>query len=327
MKVLAVAPGPGFSVYDVHVGWVEAFRELGCEVRDFNFEARLNVLQKGTEGAGLEPDQVIRMAAEGVGNAAWEMEPDVVFLTYGKFIPPELFTRLRRRSKTVLLLTESPYEDELQLPMAGFADHVLLNDPTNLEAFRQVNPTARFQGHCYRPTVHCPGPADPDLAGDVGFVGSGFPSRVKFLEQANLEGLTVKLAGTWPQHVGDMVHEGRGVSNVDAVKLYRSVKASFNLYRREGVEEGVEHGGWAAGPREIELAATGTFFLRDRRPESDALFPSLPTFDTPQEFGDCLRWWLRRDSARADAARKARQAIAERTFTNAAAELLRNIGV
>jgi len=49
-------------------------------------------------------------------------------------------------------------------------------------------------------------------------------------------------------------------------------------------------GGWVHG--EIELAATETFFLRDPRPESDLILPMLPSFTSPEEFSDKLRWWL-----------------------------------
>lgn len=41
MRILVVHPGPNFSVADVHDGWVEALRSLGCEVASFNSDDRL----------------------------------------------------------------------------------------------------------------------------------------------------------------------------------------------------------------------------------------------------------------------------------------------
>ena len=61
---------------------------------------------------------------------------------------------------------------------------------------------------------------------------------------------------------------------------------------------------------------------RDPRPEGDELLSFLPRFDTPQEASDQIRHYLRHDHARAKLAVKAREAIADRTFTNAAKRLL-----
>ncbi len=41
MRFLVAHPGPGFSVHDVHVGWVEALSELGEQVKAFNLDDRL----------------------------------------------------------------------------------------------------------------------------------------------------------------------------------------------------------------------------------------------------------------------------------------------
>lgn len=77
------------------------------------------------------------------------------------------------------------------------------------------------------------------------------------------------------------------------------------------------------GPREVEMAACGMFFLRDPRPEGDELLSMLPTFTSPQEASERLRYWLEHPTLRQELASKAREAIADRTFSNRAAELLR----
>jgi hypothetical protein len=77
------------------------------------------------------------------------------------------------------------------------------------------------------------------------------------------------------------------------------------------------------GPRELEMAATGLFFLREPRGESDEVLGMFPTFTSPQEASALLRDWLARPAERAALALKAREAVADRTFTNSAASLLR----
>jgi hypothetical protein len=49
----------------------------------------------------------------------------------------------------------------------------------------------------------------------------------------------------------------------------------------------------------------------------------LPTFTSPEEASDLLRWWLAHEDEREVVARKAREAVVDRTFTNNAAGLLR----
>ena len=71
------------------------------------------------------------------------------------------------------------------------------------------------------------------------------------------------------------------------------------------------------------MAASGLWFARDARGESDALFPMLPAFSGPQEASDAVRWALSHPRLRAKAAAAARAAVADRTFTNHARRLIR----
>jgi hypothetical protein len=64
------------------------------------------------------------------------------------------------------------------------------------------------------------------------------------------------------------------------------------------------------GPREVEFAATETFFLRESRGEGDEVFPFLPRFSEPAEFESLLRHYLARPDERQSLAAAARVAIA-----------------
>jgi len=203
-----------------------------------------------------------------------------------------------------------------------------LNDPTNIDRF----PRAHYMPHAYDPDVHRPGPPVPGEESDVCFVGTGYPDRVAWLEAVNWDGIDFALAGHWVNLAEDsplrkyVAHDiGGCLGNDDTVVAYRSTQMSFNIYRTSAEHAGHSHG-WSVGPREIELAATGTFYARQSRAEGDELFPMLPTFETPQELEALIREWLPRTSDRADAAAKAREAIADRTFPNHAARLLELLG-
>jgi spore maturation protein CgeB len=340
MRWLLAHPGPDFSVQDVYTGWAEALRGLGQQVGELNLNDRLRfynaaLIETGETDdqghpqvrAAFSRDEASNMAAEGILALAYTWWPDVVLVISGFFMPTGLLDILRSRGhKVVLLHTESPYQDDAQLARAGHADINLVNDPATLPTYRKLGP-AEYMPHAYRPAFHKPGPAVPALKSDFCFCGTGWPSRRSFLEQMNLDGLDVILAGPW-FGVEDsplrryLAHDsGHAAGNDQAVSIYRSSKAGINFYRREG-EDGMKPG-VAMGPREVEMAATGLFFLRDRRPESDETFPMLPAFDTPADASEQLRWWLARDRQREDAARRARAAVEGRTFENNARRLLR----
>src|SRR4029450_2589185 len=115
----------------------------------------------------------------------------------------ELLDHARNTGTYVILVcTESPYEDDRQLKLAEHVDLTLLNDPTNLQVFRDVGP-ALYMAHAYRPGLHHPGPPTPDLVCDLGFAGTGYPSRIEFFEAMDLDGLEVKLAGNWGRLADD----------------------------------------------------------------------------------------------------------------------------
>lgn len=336
MRILAIEPGPAFSVADVHRGWAKAFAQLGCQVINFNFGDRIDFytqahVEKGGDFVkAFDDDGALRLAAKGIEAAVLEVWPDLVMVTSGFFVPPAIYQLVRERGfKVVLNHLEEPYEATREMARAVLVDANIINDPTYLESFQAVNPNTWYMPAAHDPDIHRPGPAHPDLACDFGFVGTGFDSRVRFFEAVDWDGLDVALAGNWTETALDsplrkfMVHDlAECFPNDRTVALYRSARASANLYRKEAQEPGLERG-WAVGPREVELAACGAFFLREPRPEGDELFPMLPTFTSPADFGEQLRWWLKHDQARRDVAEAARVAVADRTFVENAKTLLR----
>jgi spore maturation protein CgeB len=342
VRWLLVHPGPNFSVADVFNGWSEALRGLGEQVLEYNLDTRLtfyeaSLLETGkVDGTGhpeirkaMSRDQAIGLAADGLLSMCYRWWPDVVLCTSAFFIPHRVLEIIRSRTqKIVLLFTESPYQDEMQLGMAQYANLSLLNDPVNIEKYREIAPAA-YMPHAYRPFIHHPGRPVPEMTCDLGFVGTGFPSRIEFFGAMNLDGLDVLLAGNWLKLDEDsplrklVAHDlDECVSNTQTADIYRSAHTGINFYRREA-EDGHTGEGWAMGPREVEMAACGLFFARDPRPESDELFPMLPSFTTAEQAGDLIRWYLAHPEQRETCAAAAREAVAGRTFEANAKELLR----
>lgn len=347
-RVLVVHPGPEFSVADVFTGWMEALGDLDIRVADYNLGDRLvyyfsSYVATGNEDddghpefkKALDRDQAVGLAANGILSNCYQFWPDVVLIVSCFYIPPGILDVMRDRGhKVVLLHTESPYQDTEQLERAAHADLNLLNDPVNIAAYQAVAPAA-YMPHAYRPAIHHTGPGLPEYATDFCFAGTGFPSRIEFFEQMLAAGAfdrrEAALAGNWSmledsplrKLVAHDLHDC--VGNEAVAQMYRAGTAGLNLYRREAENE--HHGeGWALGPREVEMAACGLFFLRDPRGESDEVFPMLPTFDGPQDAAEKLGWWLAHGEARQRAAVKAREAIRPRTFGSNAQALLKLLG-
>lgn len=334
MRILMLEPGPFFSVRDVHEGWREAFIGLGHEVASLNLGDRLgfySLAGRVKKDSGefvrmVNEEGAVRLASKGVEAACFEFWPDMCFVTSCFYLPADTLDMIRARGiKVVIAHLESPYEDDIQAIRAEHADLNFLNDPTNLDRFP---PGTLYMPHAYRPSLHRPGTAQPDLASEFCFVGTGYPSRIETLEAVDWTGMDVALAGNWQALDAEsplrklVAHDiEQCLDNVDAVALYQSSLTSANLYRVEAERPELSQG-WAVGPREVEMAACGLWFARQSRGESDALFPVLPTFSTPEELGEQVRWALAHPDERETAAQQARNAVMDRTFAQNAPALL-----
>jgi spore maturation protein CgeB len=332
VRAVLVRPGPNFSVEDVADGWHRALTDLGVDVRSFDLGGAMTFYEQALRGGGLEPtgQDAARMAAKDLRSLCYDWWPDIVLVVSSFYLPPECYEIMRGRGhKIVTLFTESPYEDDNQILIAPYTDVCLINDPQNLDRFLEANPNSRYVPHAYDPARHHPQPAQDRYRSDFCFVGTGYPSRVEFFESCDFTGIDVALAGNWQDLNVDsplhkfMAHPESGVCcpNDETALLYASTKSGMNTYRTESQRPELAEG-WAMGPREVELAACGTFYLTEPRGENRAVLPMVPTFDGPADFSEKLRWWLAHDVLREQVAEDARNAIADRTFTNHARDLL-----
>lgn len=339
MRAIVVGPMADYSTADVANGWVEGLRANGVATQLFDLGQRM-LYYRTAKVTGEDGVVVHEMDLDAAREATtlnllaevYRHDPDVVFIVHGAHVWPPTIAEIR--CPVVWVATECPYEDEAQALTIAAAnvDLILLNDPTNQGVFESIAP-AFYVPHAYRPTLHRPdGPSRGPS--DVCFVGTGYPERVELLEAVDWSGIDFALAGMWENIEGTRGtttlrrHLVAGcIDNAETVEWYRGTKVALNLYREQTTGERASTAdGWAIGPREVELAATGTFFLRTHRPESDELFPFLPAFTSAEELELLIREWLPRDTERAALANRARDAIADRTFTEHARRALRRLG-
>jgi hypothetical protein len=329
-RAMVVGPLADWSTFDVAQGWAEGLSEIGCEVAYYDLSRRV-LFYAGcqADGRSLDLDEARVLATTNLLGELYRFDPDVVVIVHGAHVWPPLLAELRCRS--VWVLTECPYENEAQaLTVAAAAPSlILLNDPEAAGVFASIAP-AFYSPHAYRPALHRPdGPARPS---DVCFVGTCYPERAAVLEGADWSGVDLALLGMWDTLDDDSplkrhVRAADCIDNTEAVEWYRGARIGLNIYRTGAHGEHSLDAGWAIGPREVELAATGSFFLRDPRGESDELFPFLPSFTSAAELEELVRFWLPRDIERRDLGRRAREAVADRTFANHARRALRRLGL
>jgi spore maturation protein CgeB len=242
VRFLVAQPGPSFSVADVYAGWVEALRNLGQQVFEYNLDDRLAfygsvLLETEEEGRfkkALTGEQAIELAVNGLYAAILKTRPHILLVISAFFTGPELLHITRSAGvKVVVVHTESPYEDDRQLAIAHHADLNLVNDKISLDTFREIS-RAEYFPQAYRPSVHYPGFPQAHQPCDFAWVGTGFPSRVEFFEAMDLDGIDVALGGNWklldddspllPFVVNDLED---CFDNTDAADLYRAAKVGL----------------------------------------------------------------------------------------------------
>lgn len=335
MRALIVDPGPNFSVQDVADGWESGLKSHGVEVQRFDTGGAMTYHERALQGMGVENTSdgqlAARMAASDLEAMTYRWWPDLILIVSSFFVPKETYRIWRSRGhKIVTVCTESPYEDDTQIKLGHWCDVLLTNDPQNLERFREINPASFYTPHAFDPAIHSRRPAQEQYRSDAVFVGTGYRSRIEFLESCNWDGIDLALAGNWGELQPDSplrkylaIDDARiCCENKDeTVELYSSTQVAFNIYRTEAQHPDLAQG-WAMGPREVELAACETFYLTQARGENRAVLPMIPTFTDAADLSEKIRYWLPRESERAQIAADAHGAIADRTFANHAGQLL-----
>ena len=346
LRVLTVDPGVDFSVSDVHNGLIAGLKANGATVSNFATSDRLGLLgtawvpDPGADGGQRQMfkslEQCVAVANEMLRGAVYAFKPDLVVVTSGFFVDEVTLKVMRARGqKVVMVMTEQPYELDRELWLAGEVDYVALNDPTHMDLFRERCSNVWYRPHAFDPAVHHPNGRVDEF--DAVWIGTAYASRLAFMECVDFGNADVKLGGNFKdlaqdsqlrRFLIDQSDDEACVDNADTAAWFRRAAATWNNYRKEAhaTDTVADLGGWAMGPREVEAAACGCFMARESRPEGDELFPMLPIIDTPEELSDVLAWSMANPDARRDAALKACEAVADRTFDRSAAELLSRCG-
>lgn len=352
MRILMVAPGPRFSTYDTFMYYTRAFRQLGNHVATFNYHdnyayhaTALSHIEN--DGGELTEDQqrdVIMLAGEDLISAIARKTPDLLFVISGLALPQGMwdwFESFRENLKvpfsTMVLFTESPYVDEMQLPILERADMAATMDIGSLGLFKEHNENSIYIGHAHDPAVHKLAVASTEYAADVFMVGTGFPERVKLLSGVDWSGIDLRIfGGNW-----DDEEDGNGIleyhtpefleNDTEVVNFYTNSRISLNIFRTaKWPGENVMHidpaSAHSVSPRCYEIMACGGFLLTDERPELKELFSrdkDYVAFDGSEDLQDKILYYLSHPRQREKIATSGYMAVRDHTYVNRAKEILK----
>ncbi len=368
MRILTVASPHAVATRDVYVGHLRGLQAvLGKEnvvsfdiIKRFNlfthFTAWLeeNILK--TEETGNKIPRAFAaniLAAEPVFGAAHAHQVDAVYFISPMYFPMSIVEMLRADGfKVWAYFTECPYEDEYWARVqAPKFDVCFVSDRNSVARFKMFNERTYYLPHAYDPSVHYPRkwtekaanasigapnapiifPPPPNDHRHVMFVGTGFPSRQRFLEEVDWSDIDIRLWGNWWE-VGDdspiaPYVRRRLVENHTTAALYRGSSVGISMHRSERfyrtggrIDDGEAY---SIGPRAYELAACGLMQISDPRPELQDVFRgTIPTFETPDDLERTLRYFLANDVWREDLARQQMEAVQGHTVEARMRQLL-----
>lgn len=327
LRILFGWPSADFSISDVARGYRRALARQGHDIHDFELAKRLLYHARALGGPDrsewvAEPSAyqmaMAQQASEMVVVEALRHQAELVVLVSGLMFHPCGLTFLRDlRMATVVIHTESPYEDIHQLEWNGHYPEMLVFTHERISAERFG---WGYLPHAYDPTIHRPVDPSPAEQCDVLFVGTGWTERQAFLEAVDWTGIRLSLRGLWPGLTSQSplwsAYQAGCVLNEDVPALYASARVCLNLHRAH--PEAV-----SLNPRAYEIAACGAFQIGDHRLEYQTVFgSSVPTIDSPAELEAVVRDALAKPAACRAMADEARQRVRDETFDARAAALM-----
>jgi spore maturation protein CgeB len=342
MRILLAWPGHSHSTWDVSDGYEKALKNLGHDVRSFDYHNRaafyaeaLHHKAEIDRGFRRRRGDALIMASESIILEAVEFVPDVVLMVHGMQLHRRAYDLLNRlRLPVVMLLTESPYLDDWQIRIAnlGNVDGLLTNDMYSVERLSdETDLPVAYLPHSYDPEKHRTRPKNDYYDTDIFFQGTLWPERQElFYPLAELiDDYEIHIGGIIQDEDG-MVREDDLMANSEVAKYYANTKVAINQHRtiisgKNGVEEHIEDGAaYSLGPRAFEIAACGAFQLSDgTRPELHDVFNGhIPTYRDGDELLEMVKYYLDHDEEREEKAAAAKEAVQGCSFDDRARDIV-----
>jgi spore maturation protein CgeB len=317
-RITLIFPAQPTGNHDVAVGYAKAFRLLGHSTdiipyhrffKQWKEYHRFFDIINGTR-SNFSQEDTMQSATLNIVLGVMQTDPDCVVIVDGTGIHKSGWEWFRRLGiKTVVIGTESPYQDKFVAHVGQIADKTFVND---------FNSASRMG---FESRYRC----------DTVFVGSGFSERVDILSGVNWDGIDLRLIGHYKiglDHVLEPYYVDSFVSNAHAALMYNGAKISLNLNRTSVDYKGLWHIPEAVSlsPRAYEIAACGGFMISQYRPEIDSIFGDLvPTFNTSEELDALIHYWLEKDKERMEIGDELAKIVRPHSYVERAKRVLQAI--
>jgi len=316
VRIFVLYPGHASSTIDVADGWVNALKALGHDVQDWHHHEVLTFYETAfaawhDKNRGFNPGvgEVIWMASRAAIAQMVVTPPDIIIVVTGLAVHRDFYVAVKKLGiPMALILTESPYADQLQQDMcrAIRPDVVFVNERNSVNLYSGMGLRAMYLPHSYDPKRHYPRKVPPGFQSDVCFIGTLYPERKALFDTVDWTGINRKFIC---QELGDSSPDR--IENAEAANYYCGAKICLNLHRTVmGVNANemvhIDIGdAWSTNPRTFEIAACGGFQIADNaRGELEvALSGTVPTFRTARELETLVRYFLSADEERQRIAR------------------------
>lgn len=334
MRILLCYPGHSVSTFDVAHGWDVALKGLGHEVFQMNYEHNVSfyatVIDYWKErNPEFQPTMrdVFWLASQDLICKVLEYLPlDFVLIITGLLHHRRAFDLIRKLGvPTVLLFTESPYNDDMLAELLPLPDVVFTNERNSLEAFKEANPNSFYMPHSYDPERHRLANGEDVYEHDVFFLGTMYDERQALFDELrqHYEG-SMDITGTVLSRKGEMPG---AIANDEMVKHYWGTKIALTPNRTTAGyfdKTQIESEAYSLGPRIYETAACGTFQLTDpSRAELLDVFPdTIPAYANAEHLASLIRMFIKYPRWRQELAERARIQVKPCAFENRAKEIL-----
>jgi len=340
MRILLIYPGHLFSTFDVCAGYDRALQNIdGMELGAFAYHSALSFYKDASDiyrannpDVDMPEGAYIALASERVAVQAAEFKPDVALVVAGLAFGRRGYELLAAMNIPVaIILTESPYLDEIQANMARKtnARALFTNDRASVGRLAEdTGVRTVYLPHSYDPERHRPQDPNPARASDLFFHGTLWPERKALF--AELEGLPYRmhLGGLDPALMSSTSTPGM-MDNAMLPSWYSSAAISLNHHRTfigRGVpNEHIEAGSaYSLGPRAFEIAASGAFQLCDdtRQELSEVFGDSVATYHDAHDLRERVTYYMQHPAERREMAAESRRRVEGCTFETRAKSIV-----
>jgi spore maturation protein CgeB/glycosyltransferase involved in cell wall biosynthesis len=268
---------------------------------------------------------------------ARQQDCNLFFAFDGEELHATVCARLRQVcGKSVLWVTEDPYELPVNLRNAELFDLVFTNDYASASAYGDRGmhmPLAASLSMQYRPVLD-----DLQCRYDLFFAGTAWPNRVELFRTLlqGTDGLSMKLALSENPHL-PKINIGMPRSayawrtpHPEFCRFANASRVVLSLHRDFSTSPGARTMATTPGPRLFEVAMAGGFQLVDGSlPEVARYFEpdkEIVTFNGPEDCLEKLRHYLAHPRERVAIAQAAqRRAIAQHTYAQRIDSIMKSI--